>query len=69
MSAAFPPGGLFYSAIVVFIATCLSIAAGRVMADSLLRLPVVLAIVGTLLMLSEGAWMVAESHSDGETHL
>jgi hypothetical protein len=36
------------------------------MGDSRLWLPVVLAIVGTLLLLSDGASMVAKSHSGGE---
>ncbi|HEY0801366.1 MAG TPA: DUF2721 domain-containing protein [Steroidobacteraceae bacterium] len=57
---------LLYAAIVVFIATCLSIAADRATGDSLVWLPAVLAVVGTVFMLSGGAWMVMESRSSSE---
>ena len=57
---------LFYGAIVVFIAACLSIAVSRLLSESLPWLPVILAIFGTLLMLMGGAWMVIESKASGE---
>lgn len=57
---------LLYSAIVVFIATCLAIVADRVTGESLGWLPVVLAVIGTLFMLSGGAYMVAESRASGK---
>jgi flagellar biosynthesis protein FliQ len=57
---------LLYAAVVVFIATCLAIAFDRVTGQSLSWLPVVLAVAGTLLLLSGGAWMVAESKLSGE---
>jgi hypothetical protein len=57
---------LLYSAVVVFVATCLSIALDRVVGDSLNWLPISLAIFGTLLLLAGGAWMVAESRLSGE---
>jgi len=50
-----------YAAIVVFTATCLSIALDRFTGGSLQWLPVVLAVGGTLLLLAGGTWMVAES--------
>jgi len=50
-----------YAAVVVFIATCLSIAVDHAIGQSLSWLPVALAIAGTLLLLGAGAWMVAES--------
>jgi hypothetical protein len=57
---------LLYSAIVVFVATCLSIALDRVVGGSLLGwLPVVLAVAGTVLLLAGGAYMVAESRLSG----
>jgi hypothetical protein len=52
---------LLYAAIVVFIATCLSIALDRALAGSLSWLPVMLAVGGTMLLLTGGAYMVAES--------
>src|SRR5271165_7173815 len=52
---------LLYAAIVVFIATCLSIALDRLSGDSLNWLPVALAVSGTLLLLSGAAYMVVES--------
>jgi hypothetical protein len=55
-----------YAAVVVFIATCLSIALDRAMGQSLSWLPVALAIAETLLLLGGGAWMVAESRLSGE---
>jgi Protein of unknown function (DUF2721) len=57
---------LLYSAIVVFISTCLSIALDRALAGSLSWLPVILAVAGTLLLLTGGAYMVAESRLSGE---
>jgi flagellar biosynthesis protein FliQ len=57
---------LLYGAVVVFIATCLSIALDRATSEALSWLPVVLAIFGTLLLLSGGAWMVAESRLSGD---
>jgi Protein of unknown function (DUF2721) len=57
---------LLYSAIVVFIATCLSIALDRALGDSLSWLPVTLAVSGTLLLLSGAAYMVVESRLSGE---
>lgn len=56
---------LLYSAIVVFIATCLSIAADRATGGSLGWCPVVLAVIGTLFMFGGGAYMVAESRASG----
>jgi hypothetical protein len=57
---------LLYAAIVVFISTCLSIAMDRATGGSLSWLPVVLAVAGTLLLLTGGAYMVAESRLSGE---
>jgi hypothetical protein len=57
---------LLYAAIVVFIATCLSIALDRALDDSLSWLPVTLAVSGTLLLLSGAAYMVVESRLSGE---
>jgi hypothetical protein len=57
---------LLYAAVVIFIATCLSIAVDRATGESLPWLPVALAITGTLLLLGGGAWMVAESRLGGE---
>jgi hypothetical protein len=57
---------LLYAAIVVFIATCLSIALDRAVGDSLSWLPVALAVAGTLFLLSGSAYMVAESRLSGE---
>jgi hypothetical protein len=57
---------LLYTAIVVFIATCLSIALDRALSDTLSWLPVALAVTGTLLLLSGAAYMVAESRLSGE---
>jgi len=55
-----------YAAIVVFISTCLSIALDRALNGSLSWLPVLLAVMGTVLLLSGGAYMVAESRLSGE---
>jgi hypothetical protein len=52
---------LLYLAIVVFIATCLSIPIDRATGHALSWLPLVLALAGTLLLLAGGGWMVAES--------
>jgi hypothetical protein len=57
---------LLYSAIVVFISTCLSIALDRALGGALSWLPVTLAIAGTLLLLTGGAYMVTESRLSGE---
>jgi hypothetical protein len=51
-----------YAAVVVFVAACLSIALDRFSGGSLNWLPITLAVLGTLLLLTGGAWMVAESH-------
>jgi hypothetical protein len=56
---------LLYGAVVSFIATCLSIALDRAVSGSLAWLPVSLAILGTLLLFSGGARMVAESRLSG----
>jgi archaellum biogenesis protein FlaJ (TadC family) len=56
---------LLYAAIVVFVATCLSIAVDRASGDLLTWLPVTLAILGTALLLIGGALMVAESRLSG----
>jgi hypothetical protein len=57
---------VLYAAIVVFIATCLSIGLDRFAGDSLSWLPVALAVAGILLLLTGGAYMVAESSLSGE---
>jgi hypothetical protein len=57
---------LFYAAVVLFIATCLSIALDRFTGDALAWLPVSLAITGTLLLFVGGGWMVGESRLAGE---
>jgi len=57
---------LLYGAIVVFIATCLAIAADRALGLAPPWLPLVLAITGTLLLLGGAAYMVAESRLSGE---
>jgi hypothetical protein len=57
---------LLYAAVVVFVATCLSIALDRVTGEALAWLPISLAIAGTLLLLAGGAWMVAESGLSGK---
>jgi len=56
---------LLYLAIVVFIATCLSIALDRVAGGAITWLPASFAIAGTLLLLAGGALMVAESRLSG----
>jgi hypothetical protein len=53
--------GVLYTAIVVFVATSLTIALDRAAAGLLSWLPVSLAVLGTLLLLVGGALMVAES--------
>ena len=55
-----------YIAVVVFIATCLSVAIDRAAGQSLSWLPVALAIAGTVFLLVGGAWMVAESKLSAE---
>lgn len=57
---------LLYAAIVVFIATCLSIALDRALRDLLSWLPVALAVSGTLLLLGGASYMVVESRLSGE---
>src|SRR5262245_22848278 len=57
---------LLYAAIVDFIATTLAIALDSAAGGALAWLPVALAIVGTLLLLGGGAWMLAESHLAGD---
>jgi hypothetical protein len=56
---------LLYAAVVVFIATCLSIAIDRAAGHVLPWLSITLALIGTLLLLSGGTWMVAESRMSG----
>jgi hypothetical protein len=56
---------LLYAAVVVFIATCLSIALDRGAGQVFSWLPITLAFIGTLLLLWGGAWMVAESRMSG----
>lgn len=56
---------LLYGAIVVFISTCLSIALDRALDGAVSWLPVLLAVAGTLLLLTGGAYMVAESRLSG----
>ena len=50
-----------YGSVVVFVATCLSIAIDRLRGDSSGWLAAVLAVTGTLLLLAGGTFMVAES--------
>jgi hypothetical protein len=57
---------LLYAAVVTFIATCLSIALDQASAGALSWLPISLAVLGTLLLLAGGAWMVAESRLSGD---
>jgi len=57
---------LLYAAIVVFISTCLSLAMDRAVGGLLSWLPVMLAVLGTVLLLTGGAYMVAESRLSGE---
>jgi hypothetical protein len=52
---------LLYAAVVVFVATALSIPLDRFAGNTLEWLPVLLAIAGTLLLLGGSTWMVAES--------
>jgi hypothetical protein len=56
---------LLYAAIVVFIATCLALAADPIVGPLPGRLPLALAVTGTLLLLAGAAWMVAESRLSG----
>jgi hypothetical protein len=57
---------LLYAAIVVFVATCLAIAANEAIGPTLNWLPLTLAISGTLLLLGGAVAMVAESKLSGE---
>ena len=57
---------LLYGAVVVFVATCLAIALDRAVNQSLPWLPISLAILGTLLLLGGGTFMVAESRLSGQ---
>ena len=57
---------LLYAAVVVFIVTTLAIVLDLAAGGTLPWLPVALAIVGTLLLLGGGAWMVAESRLSGD---
>ena len=57
---------VLYAAVVVFVATVLSIPIDRAAGGSLTWLPVSLAIAGTVLLLGGGAWMVAESRLSGD---
>jgi hypothetical protein len=54
-----------YGAVVVFVATCLSIALDRELGGAVSWLPVSLAVIGTLLLLVGAGWMVAESRLSG----
>jgi hypothetical protein len=56
---------LLYAAIVVFISACLCIALDRALDGRVSWLPVILAVAGTLLLLSGGVYMVAESRLSG----
>lgn len=56
---------LLYAAVVVFIVTALSIALDRTSGEMLGWLSISLTIVGTLLLLGGGAFMVAESRLSG----
>jgi hypothetical protein len=56
---------VLYAAIVVFVATCLSIAVDRATGEALDWLPITLAILGTVLLLIGGAFMVTESRLSG----
>ena len=56
---------LLYAAIVVFVATCLGIAADWASGHALGWLPLALAIAGTLLLLGGAVGMVAESRLSG----
>jgi len=57
---------LLYGAVVIFIATSLSIVIDRVSGSALAWLPLSLAVGGTLLLLVGGGLMVAESRLSGE---
>jgi hypothetical protein len=57
---------LLYGAVVVFVATCLALAADRILDGALAWVPPVLAIAGTLLLLGGGWWMVAECRLGGK---
>jgi hypothetical protein len=57
---------LLYATVVVFVVTCISIAVDHAAGQSLSWLPVGLAIAGTLLLLTGGALMVAESRLAGD---
>ena len=57
---------LLYGAVVLFIATCLSIALDQATGGRLGWLPTSLALFGTVLLLLGGTWMVAESRLSGK---
>lgn len=56
---------LLYAAIVIFIATCLSIVIDRISGESISWLPEMLAIAGTLFLLAGASYMVLESKLSG----
>ena len=56
---------LLYGAVVLFIATCLSIVLDQATGGRLSWLPTSLALLGTVLLLVGGTWMVAESRLSG----
>jgi len=56
---------LLYSAVAVFVATALAIAADRATSGLVSWLPVSLAIAGALLLFAGGAYMVVESRLSG----
>lgn len=56
---------VLYGAVVLFIATCLSIVLDQAMGGRLRWLPTSLALLGTALLLVGGTWMVAESRLSG----
>ena len=57
---------LFYSAVAIFVVTCLSIPIDDVTDHALRLAPVALAILGMLFLLVGGALMVAESKMSGD---
>jgi hypothetical protein len=54
-----------YGAVVIFVASGLAIALDRALGGALSWLPESLAILGTMLLLAGGGWMVAESRLSG----
>jgi hypothetical protein len=56
---------LLYTAVVLFVATCLLIAVDRAAGHALGWAPMALAVLGTVVLLGGGAWMVAECRLSG----